>query len=161
MGPRRQCESRKRDSLLARHDRSAISHSQTFSTLQPNRRNLAWFRRSRVRFSWNLAAHHALRVFGRVERWHPWSCQKHPFTLMIFRRDANTRSGVPGSARTCSRYRNPMAWRRRRTFISGCVSLERTRDINRLRCRGVSTSVLIGICYPGDGSYAIGRHDPR
>jgi hypothetical protein len=67
-------------------------------------------------------------------------CQKHPCTNITLCRDRKTRSGVPGSRASWSRYRYPSECTSRRTTISGRVSLDRIRAMCLLRCSGVSVS---------------------
>jgi len=52
-------------------------------------------------------------------------CQKQPWTWMIFLSRGKTKSGFPGKAATCRRYRKPMPCTSRRTAISGDVFLAR------------------------------------
>ncbi len=51
-------------------------------------------------------------------------------------------SGLPGSVVGCRRYRYPRACNAFLRRNSGVVSFPRTADMHRLRCSGVSTSIL-------------------
>ena len=91
------------------------AHSQTVATRQPARSRSCRLRRSRSVFPSNLARQNPWRVDGVVAYGQPaCRCQKHPSTRHTAPNRRNTRSGVPGSLRSCRRYRSPRAWMARR-----------------------------------------------
>ena len=120
-------------------------HSQITITRQPSLDSAATTRRSRLRLAANFAAQYAIRVRGTVASLHrPWRCQKHPCTRMAVRSAGSTMSGVPGSARTLRRKRNPLRCSALRTIRSGPVSLPRMLRMMRLRTSGDTRSAIAG-----------------
>ena len=86
------------------------AHSQTIPTRQPAWSRSRRLRRSRSVFASNLARQNLSRVVGVVVYWQPTCrCQKQPCTKHTATNRGNTRSGVPGSFRSCRRYRSPRA----------------------------------------------------
>ncbi len=79
-----------------------------------------------------------------VGQWVPYAvgCQKHPWTNRATLYLGNTRSGVPGRLRRYRRNRSPNACAARRTRISGCVFLLRTRAIVADRCSRLIVSAI-------------------
>lgn len=99
-------------------------------------------RRSRARFPAIFSFQYrdcdfTLRV-PSTQRLQP--CQKQPWTNTHAPIAGNTRSGLPGRSRRCSRYRRPSRCRNRLTSSSGEVSWLRIRRIFSLRRSGVSVS---------------------
>lgn len=125
---------------------SSISHSQTTKTSHPWRESLWIFSRSRCLLASSLGFQKSRRDLGSLASLHPGSgcrCQKHPCTNITFFRLGNTKSGMLGKLRRCRRYRYPIPCTRRRTIISGLVSLLRMRLIRSLRSFGVRVSVMV------------------
>ena len=84
------------------------AHSQTTATRQPASSSSARFRRSRSTLASNFACQNSSRVAGVVVKRHPAClCQKQPCTKHTASKRRNTRSGVPGSFRLCSRNLRP------------------------------------------------------
>jgi hypothetical protein len=102
-------------------------------TCQPARRNSRWVRLSLTALRCILAIQYVRLDAGTRQRAQPCICQKQPLTLIIFRNRGNTRSGVPGSERTCKRYRYPREWTSRRTASSGVVFFDLTAAMMRDR----------------------------
>jgi hypothetical protein len=126
---------------------SKVWHSHTTKTSQPRAVSFLVTRASRLRFSANLAAQKAARVFGDVLRGQPrCRCQKHPCTRMIFLSRGNTRSGVPGKSRVCSRKRYPRRCAVRRTIISGTEFLALTRPISADRTGSMKSTPTAFFC---------------
>ncbi len=134
--------SKKARSRRASRSSSPIWHSHRVSSPQPSRRRAFLLFRSRSFVRSSFSRQNAWCDAGRLrpER-QLWPCQKQPFTKMTLRRPAKTRSGVPGSDRSWSRYRYPILWASLLTSSSGFVSLLLTRAIRRLRCSAVSLSI--------------------
>ena len=125
------------------------AHSQTIPTRQPAWSRSRRLRRSRSVFASNLARQNLSRVVGVVVYGQPTCrCQKQPCTKHTATNRGNTRSGVPGSLRSCRRYRSPRAWTARRSASSGRVSLLPIPAIMRER---VARSTMSAIVVP-DGS---------
>ena len=100
------------------------AHSQTVATRQPAWSRSCRLRRSRSVFASNFARQNSGRVVGMVVYGQPaCRCQKQPCTRHTAPNRRNTRSGVPGSLRSCRRYRSPRAWIARRRASSGRVFL--------------------------------------
>lgn len=96
------------------------SHSQIVMTRQPASASRSSFEASRVTFDANLAAQNSGRVAGVVAILQPGCrCQKQPWMKTAARYLGSTMSGRPGRLRTCTLNRSPVAWRYRRTSISG------------------------------------------
>ena len=128
---------------------SKVSHSQTTRASQPRDLSSPSLRASRVMFASNLSAQNRARVFGVVVRGQPRClCQKQPWTNTIFPRPGNTRSGVPGRSRACSRKRNPRECARRRTASSGfeCFPLTRAISAERFGSTGPRTPPRFATC---------------
>ena len=122
------------------------AHSQTVATRHPASRSSCWLRRSRSVFASNLARQNPWRVDGVVAYGQPeCRCQKHPCTKHTAPNRRNTRSGVPGSLRSCRRYRSPRAWMARRRASSGRVFLLPIPAIMRER---VARSTMSAIFVP-------------
>ena len=68
---------------------------------------------------WPASRPHCWPAGSRLPRGQSCPCQKQPWTKSASLRAGKTRSGEPGRALRCSRYRRPIAWTTRRTFISG------------------------------------------
>lgn len=141
----RRC-SRNRITVRLRRSGSRSSHSQTVSTLHPQRSKSAMFRASRLMLPSSLCAQYSARADGRLDRPQPscW-CQKQPFTKITHLRFGNTRSGVPGSSLRCRRYRNPSECTSRRAASSGVVFFALTKAIKRLLRSGVSLSMAVDV----------------
>ncbi len=119
-------------------------HSQTVATRQPDWSRSRWLRRSRSVFSSNLACQNSRRVVGVVVYGQPaWRCQKQPCTKHTARNLLNTRSGVPGSRRSCRRYRSPQACTARRRSSSGRVFLLPIPAIMRERVARSTMSAIV------------------
>ena len=122
------------------------AHSQTVATRQPAWSRSCRLRRSRSVFASNLARQNSWRVVGVVAYEQPaCRCQKQPCTRHTAPNRRNTRSGVPGSLRSCRRYRSPRAWMARRRASSGRVFLLRIPAIMRER---VARSTMSAIFVP-------------
>ena len=120
------------------------AHSQTIATRQPAWSRSRRLRRSRSVFASNLARQNSLRVVGIVVYGQPaCRCQKQPCTKHTAPNRRNTRSGVPGSLRSCKRYRSPRAWTARRSASSGRVSLLPIPAIMRERVARSTMSAII------------------
>ena len=112
-------------------------------------------RRSRSVFASNVARQNSGRVVGVVAYGQPaCRCQKQPCTRHTARNRRNTRSGVPGSLRSCRRYRSPRAWMARRRASSGRVFLLPIPAIMRER---VARSTMSAIVVPARPSEEDGR----
>ncbi len=145
--PRSQRSSCSATSIAARLRRA---HSQTVATRQPDWRRSRRLRRSRSVFASNLACQNPGRVDGVVAYGQPaCRCQKHPCTRHTAPNRRNTRSGVPGSLRSCRRYRSPRAWMARRRASSGRVFLLPIPAIMRER---VARSTMSAIFVPAPPS---------
>ena len=90
--------------------------------------------------------------FARIPgEWSVWShtgsqhagCQKQPCTKHTALNRRNTRSGLPGSLRSCRRYRSPRAWMARRSASSGRVSLLPIPAIMRERVARSTMSAIV------------------
>ncbi len=129
-------EARNRLSRPASRSRTAgaVWHSQTTITPQPSRRSRPIFRWSRATLRVNFSRQNR-RFAAGVDRprGHSRRCQKQPWTKITLRREANTRSGRPGSIALCNRKRKPSPCASRLTTISGAVCFPRTAAIMRLR----------------------------
>ena len=120
------------------------AHSQTVATRQPACSKSCLLRWSRSVFASNLARQNSRRVVGVVAYGQPgcW-CQKQPCTRQTAPNRRNTRSGVPGSLRSCRRYRSPRAWMARRRAISGRVFLLPIPAIMRERVARSTMSAIV------------------
>ncbi len=126
------------------------AHSQTVATRQPAWSRSFRLRRSRLVFPSNLARQNSSRVVGVVAYGQPaCRCQKQPCTRHTAPNRRNTRSGVPGSLRSCRRYRSPRAWMARRRASSGRVFLLPIPAIMRER---VARSTMSAIVVPAPPS---------
>ena len=120
------------------------AHSQTIATRQPAWSRSRRLRRSRSVFASNLARQNFSRVVGVVVYAQPaCRCQKQPCTKHTAPNRRNTRSGVPGSLRSCRRYRSPRAWTVRRSASSGRVSLLPIPAIMRERVARSTMSAIV------------------
>ena len=121
------------------------AHSQITSTRQPSARNASVAASSRFLLSVIFLRQKLRRDAGQRNAGQLCWCQKHPCTKTTARCRGNTRSGRPGSLRSCSRYRRPRRNSARRMRSSGAVSVPRMRLMLALRCAGVivSASVLL------------------
>ena len=68
-------------------------------------------------------------------------CQKQPLTWITVLRVRNTRSGLPGSFLSHSRYRKPFLWSSVRRSLSGIVSRDRISAITFERFSRLKTSM--------------------
>ena len=131
------------------------AHSQTVATRQPAWSRSRRLRRSRSVFALNLARQNCWRVVGVVAyEQSVCRCQKQPCTRQTAPNRRNTRSGVPGSFRSCRRYRSPRAWMARRRAISGRVFLLPIPAIMRER---VARSTMSAIVVPARPTEEHGR----
>ena len=131
------------------------AHSQTVATRQPAWSRSCRLRRSRSVFASNFARQNSGRVVGMVVYGQPaCRCQKQPCTRHTAPNRRNTRSGVPGSLRSCRRYRSPRAWIARRRASSGRVLLLPIPAIMRER---VARSTMSAIVVPARPSEEDGR----
>lgn len=120
------------------------AHSQTVATRQPAWSRSCRLRRSRSVFPSNLARQNSRRVDGVVAYGQSaCRCQKHPCTRHTAPNRRNTRSGVPGSLRSCRRYRSPRAWIARRRASSGRVFLLPIPAIMRERVARSTMSAIV------------------
>ena len=120
------------------------AHSQTIATRQPAWSRSCRLRRSRSIFASNLARQNSWRVAGVVAYGQPGCrCQKQPCTKHTAPNRRNTRSGVPGSLRSCRRYRSPRVWTARRSASSGRVSLLPIPAIMRERVARSTMSTIV------------------
>ena len=120
------------------------AHSQTIATRQPAWSRSRRSRRSRSVFASNLALQNSSRVVGVVVYAQPaCRCQKQPCTKHTAPNRRNTRSGVPGSLRSCRRYRSPRAWTALRSASSGRVSLLPIPAIMRERVARSTMSAIV------------------
>ncbi len=128
------------------------AHSQTVATRQPAWSRSWRFRRSRSMFASNLALQNSWRVIGVVAYGQPtcW-CQKQPCTRHTALNRRNTRSGVPGSLRSCRRNRSPRAWMARRRETSGRVFLLPIPAIMRERVARSTMSAIVVAARPWEG----------
>lgn len=132
-----------RSATLSISDRSGPrkAHSHTVHTRQSAARNAVTARRSRSRFPPIFSIQNSVFVAGTTKSAHSCQCQKQPCTNTTARNRGNTKSGVPGKDRSCSRYRNPRRHSALRKRISGLVLRPLIRDMQRLRCSTVKTSI--------------------
>ena len=129
------------------------AHSQTIATRQPASSRLRRLCRSRSTLESNFACQNSGRVAGVVAYGQSvWRCQKQPWTRHTARNRRNTRSGVPGSLRSCRRYLRPRAWRARRRTSSGRVFLLPIPAIIRERVV-LSTMSVICQAFATDEAY--------
>ena len=120
------------------------AHSQTVATRQPACSRSWRFGRSRSMFASNLACQNSRRVLGVVAYGQPeCRCQKQPCTRHTARNRRNTRSGVPGSLRSCRRNRRPRAWMARLRASSGRVFLLPIPAIMRERVARPTMSAIV------------------
>ena len=146
--PRSQCSSCSATSIAACLRKA---HSQTVATRQPAWSRSFRLRRSRSMFVSNLACQNPWRVDGVVAYGHPsCRCQKHPCTKHTAPNRRNTRSGVPGSLRSCRRYRIPRAWMARRRASSGRVFLLPIPAIIRERVARSTMSAIVVSARPSE-----------
>jgi hypothetical protein len=121
---------------------SWVSHSHMTRTSQPSTSNASAFLVSRALFLSNFSRQYSTRVEGMWESTQPsCECQKQPWTWMIFRCRAKTRSGRPGNLAECNRNLKPMRCTNRRTASSGLVSLLRIRRMFSLLRSGEIVSI--------------------
>ena len=131
------------------------AHSQTVATRHPAWSRSCRLRRSRTVFASNFARQNSWRVDGVAAYGQPaCRCQKQPCTKHTALNWRNTRSGVPGSLRSCRRYRSPRAWMARRRASSGLVFLPLIPAIMRER---VARSTISAIVVPARSSEEHGR----
>lgn len=118
------------------------------TTRQPSERRDLALRLSLATFEASLIRQNSALDFGDTAYRQPrcW-CQKQPLTSITARCLGRTMSGRPGNPRTCSRNLSPLAWRYRRTIISGRVFAPRIPDIILLRV-ATSTTSAIGVTTP-------------
>ena len=127
------------------------AHSQTVATRQPARSRSCRLRWSRSVFASNLARQNSRRVVGVVAYGQPaCRCQKQPCTRHTAPNRRNTRSGVPGSLRSCRRYRSPRAWMARRRASSGRVFLLPIPAIMRERVARSTMSAIVVPARPAE-----------
>ena len=119
-----------------------IAHSQIINTRQPADFNISVALRSRCALARSFAFQKSWRVSGSLDSEQRCACQKQPWMNTTVRYFGKTRSGLPGSERSCNRYHNPRACTPRRISISGFVSLPRMRLMLSWRCAAVSTSAI-------------------
>lgn len=117
------------------------AHSHTVRTRHPSASSRSMSLLSRALLAANFSAQNSLRVDGIVEYLHPWTCQKQPCTKSTAWNRGKTRSGEPGSLRSCTRYRRPSRCNALRSRISGPVS--RCRTDAMIRERTVLSTVSI------------------
>ena len=147
--PRSQRSSCSATSVAARLRKA---HSQTVATRQPAWSRSRRLRRSRSVFASNLACQNPWRVDGVVAYGQPaCRCQKHPCTRHTAPNRRNTRSGVPGSLRSCRRNRSPRAWTARRRESSGRVFLLPIPAIMRERVARSTMSTIFAPAPPSEG----------
>ena len=117
------------------------SHPQTTKTRQPRACRSAVLSISRCRFRSSFLVQKSQFDFdGRYDLHPSCMCQKQPLTKTTVLYFARTMSGVPGYRRSFLRKRRPLENRKRRTTVSICVSLPRTRDMTSLRFSFEKTS---------------------
>ena len=139
--PRSHCSSCRATSSAGR---LRNAHSQTIATRQPASSRSRRLCRSRSVFASNLACQNFGRVVGVVVYWQSaCRCQKQPCTKHTAPKRRNTRSGLPGSLRSCRRYRSPRAWMARRRTNSGRVFLLPIPAIMRERVVGSTMSAIV------------------
>ena len=139
------------------------AHSQTVATRQPAWSRSCRLRRSRSVFASNFARQNSCRVVGVVAYGQPaCRCQKQPCTRHTAPNRRNTRSGVPGSFRSCRRYRSPRAWMARRRSSSGRVFLLPIPAIMRERVARSTMSAIVIRAPPSeeDGTQQATREVP-
>ena len=147
--PRSQRSSCSATSIAARLRKA---HSQTVATRQPACSRSRRLRRSRSVFASNFACQNPWRVDGVVAYGQPaCRCQKHPCTMHTAPNRRNTRSGVPGSLRSCRRNRRPRAWTARRRASSGRVFLLPIPAIMRERVARSTMSAIFVPAPPSEG----------
>jgi hypothetical protein len=132
-----------RNSLTSRatFETSLNWHSRTTRTRHPNSVNCPLWLRSRRLFTSSFSFQKSILDLGSLAILHPsCPCQKHPCMKITACLEGKTMSGVPGRFLTCRRYRKPIPWTRRRSFISGAVSLPRILDMRSLRSLGERVS---------------------
>jgi len=141
---------------MARASRRAglISHSQTTRGYQPISLSSADTLMSRSTLAASFLLQNSVLVCGSLAfRQSACRCQKQPFTNTTLRFEANTKSGLPGSFLSLTRYRSPCECKNRRTMSSGLVSLPRTLAITWLRFSGAKTSVIQSFSFPSGPQY--------
>ena len=100
------------------------AHSHITATRHPCSRSFLILRLSRSTFPRNLRSQNSVLLAGVVAYLHPgWRCQKQPCTKTTALYLGNTRSGCPGSFRSCNLYRKPSLCNALRSAISGRVFL--------------------------------------
>jgi hypothetical protein len=110
----------------------SISKSQNRRTVQPADSRASFAAVSRARVLAILVSQYSPDLPGVKKS--GWPCQKRPSTKIATFQRVKARSGLPGTARAWQRQpRTPRENRDRRRVSSGLVSLERIRDITRLR----------------------------
>ena len=138
------CSHRSIRRAMSRSTRWRNAHSQTIATRQPALSKSRRLRRSLSVFASNFARQNSSRVVGIVVYRQPaCRCQKQPWTKQTASNRRNTRSGVPGSRRSCRRYRSPRAWMARRRVSSGRVSLLPIPAIMRDRVARSTVSAIV------------------
>jgi len=119
-------------------------HSHITITRHPRSLSALMSRSSRAQFEPIFVSQNSCRIWGTLNKWHLWPCQKQPCTSITALYFGSTRSGLPGKSFLCSRNRNPSAWRRLRMNSSGFVFFERIARILRERESGSCTSLTSG-----------------
>lgn len=119
------------------------AHSHTISTRHPSANRRFTFLSSRALLAENFSAQNSRRDDGVVEYLHPCECQKQPCTKTTDLKRENTRSGDPGSFRSCKRYRRPSRCNALRRRISGPVSRCRTDAMIRERTDLLTVSTTL------------------
>ena len=132
-----------RSATLSISDRSGprSAHSHTVHTRQSAACKAVKARRSRSRFPQIFPIQNSVFVAGVTNSAHSCQCQKQPCTNTTARNRGNTKSGVPGKDRSCSRYRNPRHHSALRKSTSGLVLRPLIRAMQRRRCSTVKTSI--------------------
>lgn len=130
------------------------AHSHTMATLQLV--SVYWrnMRLSRLRLPCIFSRQNLARVDGQRNRRQAWPCQKQPWTNMTAWKRLRTRSGLPGSVRSWSRYLYPARWSPRRTrtsiFVSRPLIADMILDRVSRSCRSAISWVpeIPGTWYP-------------
>jgi len=130
--------------ILCTHATASVSTwcSQILSTFQRRRRSFLVFLLSRSRLQPILFRQKAGSLWCQTGNLHP--CQKSPFTKTATLASAKTKSGRPGSARSCCVNLSREAFNRARIYRSGVVFFPLILDITRLRCCGDMMSTTDG-----------------
>lgn len=118
------------------------AHSQTVRILHPREKISSCCSRSRCRFPDIFFFQNLALLDGHLKSGQSCPCQKHPCTRMTARYFGKTRSGLPGSFLSWSRYRYPLANSARLITSSGLVSFPLMPAIMRLRVRLSTMSTI-------------------